>query len=369
MTLTPGDRRLLAAEDLPALFHALRAQGRQIVGPTARDGAITYAPLAGPEELPAGLGDEQAPGRYRLVERGDGALFGYNLGPESWKKFLHPARATLWKASPVAEGFHVEQPPTPPRYAILGARACELSAIAVQDKVMLGSGVEDPIYASRRAELFVVAVQCGQAASTCFCPSMGTGPRLGAGYDLALTELLDPHRFVVEVGSEAGAALCAALPLAPVDADAGAPEAAAARAEAQIGRHLETEGLRERLKEAVSGPHWDRVAERCLGCANCTMVCPTCFCTTVHDVTDLSGTTERVREWDSCFNLSFSYIHGGATRVSLGARYRQWLTHKLSSWWDQFGSSGCVGCGRCVAWCPAGIDLVAEARAATKELR
>lgn len=363
MSARAGDRYTLAAEDLPALFHALRADGRVVVGPTPRDGAITYAPIAGPESLPVGLSDEQSPGRYRLIERDDEAMFAYNLGPESWKKLLHPSRLTLWRARKEGAAFHVEQAPAPPRYAILGARACELAAIAVQDKVFLGSGVVDPHYASRREGLLIVAVQCGQAAATCFCPSMGSGPRLGGGFDLALTELLAPHRFVVEVGSEAGAALCASLPLVPAGADAAAPEQAAERAEAQIHRRMSVEGLRERLVEAVSSPRWDKVAERCLGCANCTMVCPTCFCTNVHDLTDLSGATERVREWDSCFNTEFSHLHGGSVRVSLGARYRQWLTHKLSSWWDQFGSSGCVGCGRCIAWCPAGIDIVAEANA------
>lgn len=364
MPANPGDRFTLRAEDLPALFHALRADGRQIVGPTPRDGAITYAPISGPDALPRGLSDVQSPGRYRLVAREDDALFAYNVGPDSWKKILHPSRVSLWRARREGGAFHVEQPEAPPRYAVLGARACELAAIAVQDKVLLGSGVPDPTYASRRDGLLLIAVQCGQAADTCFCPSMGTGPRLGGGFDLALTELLGPHRFVVEVGSPAGAALCGALPLHPTGEDQAAPEEAAARAEAQIRRRLNTDGLRERLLDAVTGPHWDKVAERCLGCANCTMVCPTCFCTTVQDVTDLTGATERVREWDSCFNTEFSYVHGGSVRVSLGARYRQWLTHKLAYWWDQFGSSGCVGCGRCIAWCPAGIDITAEAERA-----
>jgi len=81
----------------------------------------------------------------------------------------------------------------------------------------------------------------------------------------------------------------------------------------------------------------------------------------VEDTTDLAGeTAERVRRWDSCFNSRYSYIHGGNVRQSTRSRYRQWLTHKVASWHDQFGSSGCVGCGRCITWCPVGIDITEE---------
>jgi formate hydrogenlyase subunit 6/NADH:ubiquinone oxidoreductase subunit I len=87
------------------------------------------------------------------------------------------------------------------------------------------------------------------------------------------------------------------------------------------------------------------------------MVCPTCFCSTVEDRSNLKGTeTTRTRVWDSCFAPEYAHVHGGNTRPSIRARYRQFLTHKMASWFDQFGSAGCVGCGRCMTWCPAGID-------------
>ena len=302
--LQPGERRVLARADLGALFEALAADGRTVVGPTVRDHAICYEPIEGPDELPEGWTDEQGPGRYRIVPRSDKALFGYNLGPHSWKKFLHPARLRLWRATREGAGFRVhDETETTPKLAILGARACELMAITLQDRVFLRSGVTDPHYASRREGLFIVAAQCGQASATCFCPSMGSGPRVRQPFDLSLTELLEPvHRFIVEIGTRAGAALLSRLPTRAVTADEdGAPEAASARAEAQIIKRLDTQGLREKLLSAVSGPHWARVAERCLGCANCTMVCPTCFCTTVVDTTDLAGAAERTRLWDSCF--------------------------------------------------------------------
>ncbi|MCK4774160.1 MAG: 4Fe-4S dicluster domain-containing protein, partial [Candidatus Krumholzibacteria bacterium] len=143
-----------------------------------------------------------------------------------------------------------------------------------------------------------------------------------------------------------------------------ASEAATERAVSQIERSMDTDGIRDLLCGNYEHPRWDEVSKRCLTCANCTLVCPTCFCTTVEDTTDLTGeNAERWRKWDSCFTTDFSYIHGGSIRSSSTARYRHWITHKLATWFDQFGSSGCVGCGRCIAWCPVGIDITEEAAA------
>jgi len=196
---------------------------------------------------------------------------------------------------------------------------------------------------------------------------MDAGPKVEAGFDLALTELIEQgrHLFVIEVGSAAGADVVRDLrPRHATEEEIAAAERVVARTGDQMGRSLETTGLKELLQANQSHPRWDEVAERCLTCGNCTNVCPTCFCTTIDDTTDLSGTTaERVRRWDSCFTLDFSYINGGNVRNSARSRYRQWMTHKLAHWIDQFGTSGCVGCGRCITWCPVGIDITEEAAA------
>ncbi len=358
----------LERSDLDALIAALAGRGYEVVGPTVAGGAVVYEPIASSADLPAGVGDEQDGGHYRLVERGDAALFGYNLGPGSWKPFLHAPRVRLQDVRREGERLVMETPADdPPRRALLGVRACELRAMAVQDRVLLGDRFVDPHYARRRAGVFVVAVNCGQAGGTCFCVSMDSGPRAQSGYDLALTELLDDgrHGFLVEAGSAAGAEVLAGLPARAADAaECAAADAAVARAAAAQGRHMETEGLPALLADNPEHPRWDDVAARCLTCANCTLVCPTCFCTTVEDVTDVTGDhAERWRRWDSCFTLDFTHLHGGSVRASARSRYRQWLTHKLSGWHEQFGESGCVGCGRCISWCPVGIDITAEVRA------
>lgn len=365
--LHTGARVVIQREHFEKLLDVLRQRGYQIVGPTVRDGAIVYDDLASAADLPVGWTDAQEGGTYRLNKRTDDALFGYTVGPHAWKKFLHPPILRLWQAKRNDDGFAVlaENDPAP-AYALIGARACELHAIAIQDKVFLSGQYIDPAYKARRENVFIVAVNCGQAGGTCFCVSMKTGPKATFGFDLALTEILenDHHYFVVEVGSERGADVSREIPHAKVHAeDTAKVEGIVAKTSAQMGRTLDTTNLKELLYRNYEHPSWDEVATRCLTCANCTLVCPTCFCTTVEDVTDLSGEhAERWRKWDSCFTMDFSYIHGGSIRATPRARYRQWMTHKLATWIDQFGTSGCVGCGRCITWCPVAIDITAQVR-------
>ena len=364
----PSKTAVIEVQHFDTLIEALTRRGYEVAGPTIREGAIVYDCVGSAKDLPAGWTDEQDGGKYRLKPRADNALFGYAVGPHSWKKYLHPPAVRLWRAERAANGFSIlPEKQEPPKFAFLGVRACELNGIRIQDKVFLEGPHTDPTYSSRRANVFIVAVNCGQAGGTCFCASMNTGPRAESGYDLALTEIVDKerHRFVVEIGTERGAEILADVPheLAG-ESDRETAERIVAETAEHMGRAMDTAGIKELLYGSYEHARWEQVAQRCLTCANCTMVCPTCFCSTVEDVTDLTGEhAERWRKWDSCFTTDFSYIHGGSVRASAKSRYRQWMTHKLATWIDQFGSSGCVGCGRCITWCPVGIDITEEVRA------
>jgi Fe-S-cluster-containing hydrogenase component 2 len=394
MTPAPQDRVIIERRGIDLLIGFLRESGFTVLGPTVRDGAILHGAIDSTDDLPVGLRDEHGPGTYRLYERDDDALFGYVVGPTSPKATFHPAEATLWSGT--ADFTATAAAAGNGRFAFIGVRACELAAVAIQDRVFLGSGSADRTYAENRAGAFMVAVNCIEPGGTCFCTSMGTGPRATSGYDIALTEVIADggHHFVAKAGTPEGATVLAQLEsrIATED-EAAAADRLVEEASGAMGRSLDTAGIKEMLYRAVESPHWDAIAERCLTCANCTMVCPTCFCSTVTDSvksidrrlarvssgeapdeirsrgesidvtdrSDLATQAERVRRWDSCFNFEFSLVHGGPHRVSPSSRFRQWMTHKLASWYDQFGTSGCVGCGRCITWCPVGIDITAEA--------
>ncbi len=362
---------ILERTEFQAFLELLHSQGYATIGPTIRGDAVVYDEIEAADDLPVGWMDRQDRGKYRLARHKKKMLFACTVGPHSWKRFLYPVEKTVYEAR--RDGKKIALCQTDeyiPKQAFIGVRSCELHAIAIQDKILTEGPYIDPSYLRRRKNTFIVAVNCVRAGGNCFCVSMNSGPRATSGFDLALTEIVDDerHYFIVDIGSEKGAEIITGVAHAPAgDAEINAAEMAIANAASRMGRELDTSGLPELLARNFDNPQWDIVGERCLTCGNCTLVCPTCFCATIADTTDLSGDAmQRIRRWDSCFSVEFSYIHGGSVRNSPMSRYRQWMMHKLSYWHDQFGTSGCVGCGRCITWCPVGIDITEEARTIRK---
>lgn len=364
---------------LQAVVDELKTCGYRTIGPRIADGAIVYDELDAVDQLPIGYVDEQDGGRYRLTKSGN-AWFDYVVGPHSLKNYIFPPRDTLLELQRTDNTWEVREPERPASpLAVIGPRSCDLHALRVQDRVFLGDQYVDPAYRSRRESLFVAAVNCRRAAATCFCHSMQTGPAASFGFDLALTEL-DDH-FVVQVGTRQGGDVIAAAQWSPCSrALIEEAQSLPVQLEQHMkqrnlksqmdaggeprGRHLDTTNIRDLLISNLEHSRWQEVAERCLACANCTMVCPTCFCSSVEEITDLHGDhIRRERSWASCFTAEHSHMSSGTVRKSTASQYRQWLTHKLATWIDQFDMSGCVGCGRCITWCPVGIDLTEEVAA------
>ncbi len=357
---------------LQELINALQQAGFSCVGPQIRDGAIIYDTLTHAEQLPWGVRDHQAPGEYRLERLPEKKAFSWANGPQAIKPILFKPSETVWRVERNLEGkleFKAHQATEQP-VAIIGARACDLAAMVIQDKVFMDKERTDLRYQHRRNALFVVAVNCTYASNNCFCVSAGTGPRVSHSFDLLMTEQHDG--FVIKSGSAQGKDMLTSLHLAP----ATSHQCNSAIKDIDNAATLQTKRipfdntrpLRDLLFANLGHPRWDDVAERCLSCGNCTSVCPTCFCHSEADKPSLDGTSsEHQREWDSCFTAGHSELGSKPIRDNTKKRYRQWLTHKVGSWFDQFDTSGCVGCGRCMTWCPVGIDLTEELAAISGE--
>ena len=363
-----GSTITIQKSDLNMILNRLREAGYQTIGPKVKNDTLVYETIEAMTDLPQGYVTEQAPGQFRLKESRGTNYFDFIPGAQSWKQFLFPSRVELFQLQKNGKTWQMlEQQMDAPKYAFIGVRACELAAIQIQDNIFMRPDFTDPIYKSRRERVFILSVNCVHPAGTCFCASMGTGPRVKNGFDINLTELDDV--FVITVGSELARGILADIPYENASGFMlSSVERAMERSAQEMGRSLDTNDLPELILHNLDNPYWDEIGKRCLSCANCTQVCPTCFCWDATDLMSLDGkTTSRERVWDSCFNPGYSYQAGGNTRPSIQSRYRQWLSHKLGTWKQQNDSLGCVGCGRCITWCPAEIDITEEISNLRKE--
>ncbi len=361
------DARIFAREDLQLLLELLKQRGFEILGPRAADGMISFAPLSSADQLPWGVEDEQEAGRYRLADGPANRAFFWTSAAQSIKPLAFPAAEGLWQVRFSDDGRprFSETLPAPKPIAIIGVRACDLAALELLDRHFYDKG--DPWYRARRDALCTVAVNCARSAATCFCRSTGDGPSVNSRHDLLLDEIEDG--FVIQAGSPLGEALIADCDWQPASAE----HLADAKVQTEAAASTQTRSLPEVDLESMLGNRanvaaWQKIGEQCLACGNCTAVCPSCFCHRHTEEPALdAASSSHGREWDSCFSNDHSLMHGQPHRREISHRYRQWLSHKLGGWHSQYGRSGCTGCGRCITWCPVGIDLTRSVSAVLKE--
>jgi sulfhydrogenase subunit beta (sulfur reductase) len=360
----------IESSEISTLILLLKDFGYKTIAPKVYEKTIIYDEIDSVKDLPIGYTDIQDKGTYSITKTDLDTFFHYNVGAYSWKKFLFPPIETIFKATKKGNSFDVcKKENNYESLAFIGVRACEINAINIQDKIFIQGEYINLDYKNRREKIFIVAINCSKAGNNCFCLSTDSGPEVKSDYDLSLTEVINQteHFFIIKAGSKNGIDILEKLQTYnPSSEQINNSVEVINKTKNQMEKLFDLSNVKSKLDNNFESPHWDEISKKCLSCTNCTMVCPTCFCFSVEDVTDLKGeNAERVRKWSSCFTLEHSYIHGGSIRKKTSSKYRQWLTHKFSTWFDQFGSSGCVGCGRCITWCPVGIDITEEVKLIT----
>lgn len=347
-------------QSIQQLIDCLIKDGYSVYGPRVVEQAIHYAPLSSIEQLPTGVRVEQSPGTYQLKYEDDPYFFRWSNGPQALKPLLFRPKEILWSSRNLEDGrlvFEQHDEAQSSGIAVIGIRACDLAALELHDRHFMNPYAPDRQYSRQRENLLLIAVNCTHPADTCFCTSTGDGPNAQTGYDLLLDEIADG--FVVHAATQKGIDLVRELTAREANMD----ELAQCSQQRTIAashntRSVPPGNLYPALTSHAQSHAWAEIAQRCLSCGNCTAVCPTCFCSNQLERQDfMEKRSDHTREWDSCFNEKHSYIHGLVIHANTELRYRQWLTHKFGSWHLQYGRSGCVGCGRCIAWCPVGIDV------------
>ncbi len=344
MTGAPGSRTsdlIVSKDNFFAWLDSLRDQFT-LIGPVTDDGQTEFR-------------------RIDSVRQLDMAYQSTMLSPG--KVYLYKPREELFRFS-LDGDLEIREPRADDeRRVIIGLHSCDTKAVLYLDKTFLGA-FHDPRYEARRNNTVIIELNCETAGKNCFCSSMGTGPYLHAetGYDMQLTDF--GSEYLVELKTDRARSMFTVDDVRPAGRDEFVTkQEKEQRVSATFTKRIDTKGLDVLLRKNSQHRVWRITAEEaCLSCSNCVMVCPTCFCYDITDEVSMDRkSARRLRQWDACQDAHFAEVHGGNFRGRRTARLRQFVTHKLAQT-NQYGVYATVGCGRCITWCPTGIDLTEIAK-------
>ncbi|HEU19513.1 MAG TPA: 4Fe-4S ferredoxin [Deltaproteobacteria bacterium] len=297
---------------------------------------------------------------FKVLEKGEEPLLTYANTKNAPKNFFFPQTETMMGYMRTERGMELKGDNIADMgdAVLFGARPCDVRSFILLDYVFDQEKYKDPYYIDKREKTTIVSLACVTPPySTCFCTSVGGHPMIVEGADVVLTDVGD--NYLAEFITPKGQTILAKLGDLPTadDATLAKKEELVKKAEGEIKSQVAGSAIKPWLDENFEHPFWDTIHKSCLACGTCTYLCPTCHC---FDITDEVKGDEgkRVRTWDSCMYWLFTIETSGHNpRTSQKQRWRQRLLHKFRYFVDNFGAIACVGCGRCVMYCPVNIDI------------
>ncbi|MEM4513481.1 MAG: 4Fe-4S dicluster domain-containing protein [Ignisphaera sp.] len=320
-----------------------------IVGYKVFGGSVIWGSISDVNDLPLNVSDIQGPGFFRITK---GTRFRHSVA--SPKVFLNPSEQLLLM---VFRNYDVESVVGEiPRVVLFGIKPCDVKSIEVLDSI-LGN---HPLYAkARKAIAGIVVEECLEPGETCFCGATDSGPNAGKGFDISYAKV-NENSVIFRYGSNLGKRIIDELGLKEAERDiveeyVRLVENAKTKTVSKIPKVVDVQKALYNCIEDIS--IWAMLSKNCVGCGNCNYVCPTCFCLEFEDEIVDERYAKRVAKWIGCLTYTYGQVAGGHFRPQLYMRYRHFVLHKFLFYPKQIGLLGCVGCGRCITWCPLGVDL------------
>jgi sulfhydrogenase subunit beta (sulfur reductase) len=294
---------------------------------------------------------------FKKIDHPDEVDFSSSNTQKPAKEVFFPQSETMFRYEKTGKQHQVTSTEEVERKrVILGARPCDIQAVSLIDQVFSGKEFTDVYYVNKRKATTIIGMACDHPLSTCFCSSMKGGPFHREGSDLFLIDL--GEAYLVELLTEKGKTFQKNKFLKEALAkDINSAKEVEEKATPKTDGSLPVAGIGKRLDQMLESPFWERVQEKCIGCRICTYLCPTCHCFDIVDEA-LTNKGQRVRNWDSCLSSLYSQETSGHNpRPTNRERTRQRIMHKFNYFPKNFDQIACVGCGRCIIYCPVNFDI------------
>ncbi|MEW6070064.1 MAG: 4Fe-4S dicluster domain-containing protein [Candidatus Thermoplasmatota archaeon] len=298
--------------------------------------------------------------KFSIINDGTKIFYEYSNSTIPPKQIIFPQSEVLFKFQLTRKITELQVPVTEGKEKIiLWLRPCDAKSFLILDKIF-DSEYKDNNYINKRKTTTLVGLSCNSPSSNCFCTSIKGSPFSKENLDVLFTEL--DKSYYVEVITKKGEELIEKAPrlFSEVSKEASIKKVELqAEAERKIVRSVEVNKITEKLKAIYESAFWDSIGEKCIACGICAYLCPTCHCFDINDEVSITRAKgARIRTWDYCTHQLYTLQASGFNpRPTQKYRVRNRVYHKFKYFQDNFNSTGCVGCGRCVEYCPVNIDV------------